>query len=186
MNIAASPVLKALIIILLVLVILYGFNKYVYTPNQEKIRGKQAELSRLTSALLHVRETVENLPKVKAELESLQEEWLRLETLVPRSENVTDFIEQVSEAERKAGVYILSIEPQPSQVQDLYTANPYRLQFEGSYHSFALFLSALSSLPRIINVSEIDLSMNPNALGDDDSITIQCLLTSFTSLKRSG
>ena len=186
MNLAASPVLKALIIILLVVVILYGFNRFIYSPNQEKIRSRQAEFSRLTSALLHVRETVDDLPRVKAELATLQQEWDHLEIMVPRTENVTDFIEQISTAEKEAGVYIISIEPQPSLAQDLYTENPYRLRFEASYHSFARFLGALSALPRIINVSEIDLSANPNALGDDDSIIVQCLLSSYTSLKRSG
>ena len=186
MNLAASPVLKVLLVILVVVLVLYGFNRYVYAPNQERIHEKQQELSRLSSALLHVRETVENLPKVKAELESLQEEWERLETLVPPREEVTDLIEQVSKAERKAGIYIISIEPQLPEARELYTANPYRLQLEGSYHSFARFLGTLSTLPRIINVSEIKLSTNPNAVNDDDAISIQCLLTSYTSLKRSS
>jgi len=186
MNLGASPVLKALLIILLVVLVLYGFNRYVYGPNQEKIQDRQQELSRLTSALFHVRETVENLPKVKAELESLQEEWERLETLVPRREKVTDIIEQISRAERVAGIYIVSIEPQPTEARDLYTVNPYRLQLEGSYHSFVRFLGALSSLSRIINVSEFNLSANPNSVNDDDAVSIQCLLTSYTSLKRSS
>ena len=186
MNLAASPVMKALIIILLVVVILYGFNRYIYSPNQEKIRDKQEELSRLTSALFHVRETVQNLPKVRAELESLQEEWARLELMVPRTEDVTDLIENVAAAERRSGVYVISIEPQPSLTQELYTENPYRLRLEGSFHNFARFLGALSSLPRIINVSDINLSVNPNAVDEDVSITIHCLLTSYSSLKRSG
>lgn len=186
MNLAASPVLKVLLIILLVVVIFYGFNKYVYTPNQEKIRDKQQQLSQLTSALLHVKETVENLPKVKDELESLQEEWERLEVLVPKTEEVTDFIEHISKAERKAGVYIISLEPQGSVAKEMYNENPYRLQLEGNYHSFARFMSALSSLPRIINVSDINLSTNPNSMGDGDAVSIQCLLISYTSLKRSS
>ena len=186
MNLTASPVMKVLLIVLVMVIILYGFNRYVYTPNQEKIRARQQELGRMTSALLHVKETIENLPKVKAELEALQGEWDRLEKLVPRTEKVTDVIEQVSQAERKAGVFIISIEPQPTEAKELYTQNPYRLQLEGNYHSFARFLSALSSLPRIINVSDIKLSSNPNSMGDDDAISIECLLTSYTSLKRSG
>ena len=185
MNFASSPVLKALIIILLVVVILYGFNRYVYTPNQEKLRDKQEEFARLSSALFHVRETVENLPKVRAELQSLQEEWAKLETMVPKTEDVTDLIENVSKAERRSGIYIISIEPQPLRTQDLYTENPYRLRLEGSFHSFARFMSALSALSRIINVSEIKLTVNPNALGEDVSISIQCLLTSYSSLRRS-
>ena len=185
MNIS-SPVLKGLIVILLVVIILYGFNRYVYSPNQEKIREKQEELGRLTTTLLHVRETVENLPKVRAEYEALQEEWRRLETLVPQREEVTDLIQQVSNAEKKAGIYIISIEPQASLPKELYTENPYRLEMEGSYHSFARFVSTLSQLERIINVSQVHLSANPNAIDDSDAVVVRCLLTSYTSLKRGG
>ena len=184
MNLRASPALKVLLVVLCVVVVLYGFNRYVYGPNQETIREKQAELRRLTTTLLHVRETIENLPKVRAEYEFLQDEWKRLQTLVPQSEEVTDLIEQVSAAERKAGVYIISIEPQASYPNELYTENPYRLQIEGSFHSFARFLSALSSLQRIINISQIVLAANPTATDDHDSIIVRCLLTSYTSLKR--
>ncbi|MFQ6093156.1 MAG: type 4a pilus biogenesis protein PilO [bacterium] len=178
--------LRVLLVILLVAVVLYGFNRYVYTPNQQKIRGMQQELMRLTTTLLHVRETVENLPRVRAEYESLQQEWRKLQTMVPETEEVTDLIQQVSVAERKAGVYIISIEPQVPRAKELYTENPYRLRLEGSYHSFARFLSALSAMPRIINVSEIVLSANPNSREENDAITVQCSLTSYTSLKRSG
>lgn len=186
MNVMASPVMKGLVIVLLAVIILYGFNRYIYAPNQESIREKQVELSRMTTTLLHVRETVENLPKVRAEYEALQEEWQRLETLVPKREEVTDLIQQVSKAEKKAGIYIVSIEPQPSLTKELYTENPYRLEIEGSYHSFARFLSALSQLDRIINVSQVRLSVNPNAMDEIDAVVVRCVLTSYTSLKRSA
>ena len=186
MNVSASPVLKGLIIVLLAVIILYGFNRYIYAPNQEQIREKQVDLSRLTTTLLHVRETVENLPTVRAEYEALQEEWRRLETLVPQREEVTEFIQQVSEAERQAGIYIISIEPQVSLTKELYTENPYRLEIEGSYHSFARFVSTLSKLPRIINVSQVNLLANPNAMDEHDAIIVRCLLTSYTSLQRGS
>ena len=186
MKLTASPFVKGLFIVLLVVIVLYGFNRYVYAPNQEKIREQQAELSRLTATLFHVRETVENLPKVRAEYEALQKEWQRLETLVPQREEVTDLIQQVSNAEKKAGIYIVSIEPQVSQPKELYTENPYRLAIEGSYHSFARFLSVLSSLPRIINISQIALSANPMSMDETDAVIVRCVLTSYTSLRRSG
>lgn len=186
MNLGASPVVRFLLIILIVVLVLYGFNRYVYAPNQEKIYERKQELSRLTSALFHVKETVENLPKVEAELESLQEEWERLEILVPKSEKVTNFITHVSKAEHKAGIYIISIEPQAIEPKELYTVHPYRLQLEGSYHSFARFLGALSSLPQLITLSEFTLSANPNSVNGDDAVSIKCLLSSYTSLKRSS
>lgn len=186
MSMGGSSVLRMLLIVLLLVVILYGFNRYIYEPNQIQIRTKQQELSRLSSSLLHIRKTVEDLPRVKAELENLQREWQDLEKLIPRTENVTDVIHFVSQAERQSGVFIISIEPQPTQVKDLYTENPYRLQIEGSYHNFARFLTALSELQRIVNVSEMNLSMNPETLSDDDIISITCLLTSYTALRKAG
>jgi len=175
-----------LLIVLLLVLILYGFNSYIYEPNQAQIRTKQEELARLSSSLLHIRRTVDNLPRVRAELENLQQEWQDLEQLIPRTESVTDVIHFVSQAERQSGVFIISIEPQPTQVKDLYTESPYRLQIEGSYHNFARFLTALSELQRVVNVSEMNLSMNPQTLSDDDIISISCLLTSYTALKKAG
>lgn len=184
MNLTASPVVKGLLIVLLVIIILYGFNRYIYGPNQAKIRDQQAEFSRLSTTLLNVRETVENLPRVRAEYELLQEEWQRLVALVPQSEEVTELIQEVSEAEQEAGIYIISIEPQPSVPKELYTENPYRLEMEGNYHSFARFLSALSKRERIINLSQVRLSSNPSAMDENDAILIRCILTSYTALKR--
>ncbi|UCE18367.1 MAG: type 4a pilus biogenesis protein PilO [Gemmatimonadota bacterium] len=186
MNLNASPVLKGLIVVLLAVVIFYGFNRYIYAPNKETIRERQVELGRLSTTLLHVRETVENLPKVKAEYEALQEEWQRLEILVPQREEVTDLIQEISQAEKKAGLYIISIEPQASVPKELFTENPYRLEIEGSYHSFARFVSALSKLERIINVSQVQLYANPTALDEHDAVVVRCMLTSYTSLRRSG
>ena len=186
MNLSTSPVVKGLLIVLIVVIILYGFNRYIYAPNRGKISDQQAELSRLSTTLLHVRETVENLPKVRAEYELLQEEWQRLVALVPQSEEVTELIQEVSGAEQKAGIYIISIEPQPSVSKQLYTENPYRLEIEGSFHSFARFLSALSRLERIINLSQVRLSANPNTMDENDALLVRCILTSYTSLKRGG
>jgi type IV pilus assembly protein PilO len=186
MNLSESPLVRGLLIVLLVVIILYGFNRYVYSPNQGKIREKQEELNRITTTLMHVRETVENLPKVRAEYEALQKEWQRLVTLVPQSEEVTELIQEVSQAEKEAGIYIISIEPQPSVPKELYTENPYRLEIEGSYHSFARFLSVLSKLERIINVAQVHLSANPNARDENDAVLVRCVLTSYTSLKRGS
>ncbi|MEZ4417443.1 MAG: type 4a pilus biogenesis protein PilO [Gemmatimonadota bacterium] len=151
---------NALFIGILALLGLYAFQSYWYAPRKETMQEMEARLEQLTDqnrraqilATRGGRELEERLALYERHL-------LRLEQLIPRSEEVPALLNSMSIEARQNDVDLALMRPDPQpETTEHYTKTVYQIGVTGNYHSVGRFLAAIASLPRILTPIDLDVA----------------------------
>ena len=155
-RLAMLPVLAA------VLVGLYWYLLYVPTRETLMRVGKQT---------LEVQRKLNEARAVAANLERFQEEITNLEKDVavalrqlPNGKELPVLLTDISSLGKGAGLDFESFKPKDENPRDFYAEVPIDIQFKGTYHEIAHFFDDITKLPRIVNVSEIEMSVASESL----------------------
>ena len=135
------------------------FWYFVYDP-------KSTELSALSA---HVDSLDMQNQKAKSELAKGTVEQIReqarasrdnldlMRTLVPAANEVSNLIDQVSTAARRAHLDVGTLEPEPVIEGELFDTYRYRLRLTGAYNDIAEMLTNIGSLNRIVTSLNLQL-----------------------------
>ena len=138
------------------------FYMYVFTPKLETIAEQSAHVDALAAA--NAKAAVElkagNLRQLKEDAARYSENLAVMRQLVPTVNEVPGLLEQVSNAARRVGLDIASVQPQPvASSGENYDAHRYRLIVKGGYNDMTEFLTNVGSLPRIVTPSVLKMKM---------------------------
>jgi len=151
---------NALLVGVLALLGLYAFQTYWNAPKREAIQEMEARLEQLTDqnrraqilATRGGRELEERLALYERHL-------LRLEQLIPRSEEVPALLNSMALEARQNDVELALMRPDPqAEETEHYNKTVYQIGVVGNYHSVGRFLSAIASLPRIVTPIDLDMT----------------------------
>jgi type IV pilus assembly protein PilO len=158
-------------VILVLLGVVYWY--VVYQPRAE-------EIARLDRHIAQQRRTLEKHRKIAATYDEFKEKVAELDrklhvalVQLPKRREIPDLIRQISDLGVRTGLQISLLRPQPEQPQEFYAAVPITVKVVGAYHAVGQFFDDLGRLPRIVSVSNVQMSMNAKAL------ETQCLATTF-------
>ena len=162
MNLKDSRVQRIMLGIMSATILSYvyfgtSFLPFNYPVRRAKIKALEKEYAKLSAELEKARKMVGNLARLEAEYERLHEQWLSAQELLPEAKEMPDLLRQVTNAGNKAGVEFALFEPQAPQPKEFFSEHPVRLKVRGNYHQIGIFLSRLANMPRIVNVSKLDL-----------------------------
>ena len=136
------------------------FWYFVYDP-------KSSDLDKLA---LHVDSLDQLNQKAKAEMAKGTVEQVReqarasrdnldlMRTLVPAANEVSNLIDQVSTAARRAHLDVGTLEPEPVIEGELFDTYRYRLRLTGAYNDIAEMLTNIGSLNRIVTSLNVQLT----------------------------
>jgi type IV pilus assembly protein PilO len=76
--------------------------------------------------------------------------------------------------------------PQPVANKELHAEWPMQLEFDGNYHDLGMFFDKVSKVPRIINISGINIKAKDAkaAVETNTSVTAQVTATTFVLLDK--
>lgn len=114
-------------------------------------------------------------PELKKKLAIYEQHMVRLEQLIPRSEEVPELLHTMTLRARESGVELSLVKPEREAPGEFYTKQTYTLGVIGPYHGIGEFLSAVGSLPRII--TPVGLTLRPRT--DLDKAGAQKIDASF-------
>ncbi|MFC1650399.1 type 4a pilus biogenesis protein PilO [Candidatus Latescibacterota bacterium] len=173
------------------IVVFYAFFHFMIKPMLADLVTKKAEVVTISQRVKGVEKSLEKPEKLTAERDLLNSKLEELEELLPSEENVSLMLDQFSLIENDTKVYMVGFEATET-VEDAekpYRANKYRITIESGFHQFSMFMSSVMSLPRIMSLSELNLSLNPElerqpedyeGLEDQPrTLRIECILTSY-------
>jgi Tfp pilus assembly protein PilO len=163
MNLKDPTVQKSMLGAMAVVILSYvyfgtNFMPFNYPVRKAKIEALEKEHAKLTTELEKARKMVGNLAQLEAEYQRLHDQWLVAQDLLPEESEMPDLLRKVTQAGLKSGVQFALFEPEAPRAQDFYTNHPVRVKVRGGYHQVGIFFSRLANLPRIVNVSELELS----------------------------
>ena len=162
MNLKDPIVQKTMMGIMAVVILSYVYFGTTFLPinypvRKTKIAALEKEHAKLSAELEKARKMVGNLARLEAEYDRLHDQWLSAQELLPEESEMPDLLRQVTTAGNKAGVEFALFEPQPPAPHEFYSAHPVKVMVRGNFHQVGIFLSRLANMPRIVNVSKLEI-----------------------------
>lgn len=182
---------KLIMTFLIPVVILAAFFQFMVKPVQEEVAGKKTELDTIQNQIDLIRKSLKTPKQLEDERNALANKLSELEQYLPEEENVAMLLNQFSMVERDANVYLVGFDIVESLEggEKPYRSNKYRMTIEAGYHQFSDFAAKIMSLPRIMSLSDLNISMNQRDQVETESyegmenqprnLTIQCVLTTY-------
>ncbi len=162
MNLKDPIVQKTMMGIMAVVILSYVYFGTTFLPinypvRKTKIAALEKEHAKLSAELEKARKMVGNLARLEAEYDRLHDQWLSAQELLPEESEMPDLLRQVTTAGNKAGVEFALFEPQPPAPHEFYSEHPVKVMVRGNFHQVGIFLSRLANMPRIVNVSKLEI-----------------------------
>jgi len=177
--------LQVLIFTLPALLFIILFVVMIFLPKNKEIKTFNAQITKLNQEIASSQEKVKILDKLieenkllKAKLESLKEQ-------LPEEKEVSVLLKQISELGLQSGLEVLLWRPEAKRTspENLYVEIPVKVEVLTAYHNLGVFFSHISRLPRLVNISDIDLSIKTQkGKGKDGLITAAFTARTFASV----
>jgi len=156
-RMVAYPVIAA------VVVSLYTYLFYLPAHDDlEAARSKQFELQR---KLNEVRSVAANMGAFEEEIALLERRLTLALRQLPDSKELPVLLTDVTSLGKNAGLEFKAFRPRPEIPRDFYAEVPIEIEFTGKFHEIAEFFDRVAKLPRIVNVSELEMT-----IGAEDSL----------------
>jgi type IV pilus assembly protein PilO len=170
-SVLPSIVIAALVVILLIM------------PRYKQIQRLNGEITKQENEIAIDQVKAAKLSTLKVEYEKKKRRLDELKLQLPEEKEVSTLLKQVSDLSIKAGLKIMSWKPERRKEHSSGTIYevPVAVELSGSYHNLGVFFSSLTTLPRIVNISDIKIG-NPHIQGNEAIDRITFKATTFSAL----
>ncbi len=195
MDFKDPQIQKAIIIGILVVIVGYvfffsSFLPFFFQPNKARIESLTSDYEKMSAELEKARQTVGNLAMLEAEYNRLHHKWVAAQGLLPRDKEVARLLRKVTRAGNQAGLSFTLFEPQSPVPREFITENPVKIIVHGQYHQLGIFLSKVSNLDRIVNVTKLHITKTDDKkrkkndkVGRHDTIEAEMVISAYTLLE---
>lgn len=177
-RLAATPLIAKIGALLGVVALLGGGYWYFFYADLEE---EEAQDLRRTAELDKEKKEYEKRKleflAYKNEVNQLREEQKELLQVLPKNDDIEQFIENVQAQVELAALQKVSSTREGAIPMELYKKIPIRMSAVGSYHQINQFFKAIGELKRIVNIE--DLQLQPS--GDNKDPTKVLLKASFVA-----
>lgn len=176
---------KALIGVLIVAAMGFGYYTFLHGPLEEATLAAEAEHETLSTQLAEAQRQQAEYIRLRDELtrrQGLREAHLRI---LPVTAEVPSLVADLNRLAELSGVQIRSLEPRPEEAQPQYVRIPVALSFRSRFHQLVRFFNNVSHLERAISMENISLT-NPTVQGDDVLLTISATAITFRRNEQSA
>jgi type IV pilus assembly protein PilO len=176
---------KLILLVLLLIVVNFGFYKYVYTGRAGEMKALSADVVRLQQSINTKKALVSDMEKIKRERAELQEKYTKILDRLPEEKEIPRLLRQVATVASRSGLEVVIFKQKNPLDQELYREIPVEVSINGAYQSLWGFLNQLSQIPRIVNVGELHAKAVENPDGRN-AITASLVATVFQSHSKEG
>lgn len=137
------------------------FVVFIFMPKNEEIGALKTKIVKLDKDILTSEAKIKRLDALMAENELLKKKLARLKEQLPEEKEVSVLLKQISELGLRSGLEILLWKPgaRRTDPQGLYVEIPVNVEVKAEYHNLGDFYSHVSRLPRLVNISDIDITV---------------------------
>ncbi len=151
-RMAAVPVLMALVL---------GVYAYLFfMPARQELAKAEQEQLQLQRKLSEVRAVAANEQAVRDEIAGLEKKLTVALRQLPDSKELPVLLTDVTSLGKNAGLDFRAFRPQQEIRKAFYAEVPIDIEFSGGFHDIATFFDQIARLPRIINISELDMTIS--------------------------
>jgi len=154
------PYAKVIISVLPSLILSIAIIMLLIVPKQKKIKGLDANIDKQNNEIAASQAKSAKLDILKQENERLMKRINELKLQLPEEKEISSLLKQVSDLGIAAGLDIKSWKPGQKTVHPsgIVYEIPVSVEVIGTYHNLGYFLSSLTKLNRIVNISDMKLT----------------------------
>ena len=145
---------------------------------EARIKRAKAEQVKLDADYGEKTAIANNLNQFRREKELLEQKLTEALAELPEEKDIDGLLQLLQDRAQKAGLEIMTIEPQAVANEQFYARIPIPMSVVGNFHEIATFLDSLGRLRRIVNVSELSLG-GPREIGGKLVLNAKFLTTTF-------
>jgi type IV pilus assembly protein PilO len=176
-RMAAIPLLCA--------VVFGGYGWAFYRPAAARHGSVEQQERDLQRKVSEVRAIVANLDAFEKELADLEVKLKHALRQLPDSKELPVLLTDISSLGKDAGLEFKLFRPKDEVAREFYAEVPIEIQFSGHYHDIARFFDKVSKLPRIVNVSRLEMKVGDrNAEGT--TLVVSGEATTFRFIERDA
>ena len=174
---------KIMILVLLSIIEASALVWFLYLPKYKELDGLKTELTKLQGEISEKTRIANNLPRLQAEYEKLNQELAQALTELPNSKEIPSLLTSITTLGKNAGLDFLTFRPKGEVPKDFYADVPVDIVISGSYFSVANFFAAVANLPRIVNITNVAFS-DIKSVNNRMMTKVTCLATTFRFLDK--
>ena len=144
---------------LLVLLVLGSYGWFFYRPAAAARAVAEAQERDLERKVSEVRTIIANLAAFEQEIAEMEQRLKQALRQLPVSKELPGLLTDVSSLGKDAGLEFKAFRPRDEIAKDFYAEVPIEVEFSGDYHDIARFFDKVSKLPRIVNVSQLEMEI---------------------------
>jgi len=140
---------------IIVVIIFYFLIIHSISSEARDIQGKVVTVE----ADIKASQLVEkNMPNIVKEINLLDDQLYYMRKQLPEQKEIPNLIDQVSNFGTQAGLEFMTFKPLQEQEQDFYAEVPVQIEMLGPFHNILSFFDRISRMPRILTVSNLEIS----------------------------
>jgi type IV pilus assembly protein PilO len=159
-----------------------GYWYFVYSDMQDESDELQRQAEKLIKEKADYEKRKQEYLAFRNEVNGLLEEQKELLRVLPKSDDIEQFIESIQSQIELAGLTKVGSIRDPALPVEMYVKIPIRMQVTGTFHQIDHFFKNVGDLKRIVNIE--DLTLTPqgettNSLQQSMQLTAKFIATTF-------
>lgn len=142
----------------------------------EQVAGQETQLVALEQKAQHRTQFLREVERLKQRLREAEEQ-------LPKQAEIPKVLRDIDYEAKQAGLRVDRFEPQVEAQQGDFAAVPLKMTVRGNYHEIAVFLDRLSKMPRIVNVTDLNMTA-PNVENKKIVVASSYTATTYRFLER--
>ncbi len=164
---------------------LVATHHYMYAVDLEaKLARTHAERRKIETGIARARVEERRLPEFRSQVAELNARLTALRNVLPEQKDVGDLLRRIQTLATQSSLTIRGFKPQAVAMRQQHAEWPISLSLEGTYHDLGAFFDKVSRMPRIINISGIQIKTHGSTtVPSMATVAAQCTVTTFVLME---
>jgi type IV pilus assembly protein PilO len=152
-------------------------------PRMKELGTLQKQQADLSRQIQESKRIADNISRYRKEYEQLKIDLDHALTELPNQKEIPSLLTSITSKGKEAGLDFLVFRPRGEVPKDFYAEVPVDITVHGSFYNVGNFFLAVSSLPRIVNISNVNVA-EIKETGGKMVLKVNCLATTFRFLDK--
>ncbi|MSP62146.1 MAG: hypothetical protein EXR72_17790 [Myxococcales bacterium] len=175
---------KAGILLVLLGLIGGGYYYFFYADLEVEIAGNQTAILKAQEENASYEQRKNEYQAFRLEVNQLLEEQKELLRVLPKKDDIEQFIENVNAQVELAGLSKVSSVRDKAQAEELYMRIPIKMSLSGNYHQINRFFKNVGELKRIVTIADLQLAVSTEGTGQ--ALKADFVAQTFQFIDRPG
>src|ERR1700727_1133871 len=163
----------------------FGWYMFVWNDDRPLLQKAEADELDLRAQFESKQQRAANLDAHRAQRGEMERNFGAMLRQLPGKTEVPNLLVDISQTGLAAGLSEKLFQPGSEKSNGFYAELPIKIKLVGSYHDFGRFVSGIAALPRIVTLS--DIQMSPVATkGSYDNLTMDVTAKTYRYIEDQG